>query len=170
MNYKPGEITIFIVPDTGVKLPVRKVAAGLIEAVEKQLRLDMPAPQPPKQQVDYGNGPVWEENLAHPDYHAALDEWKGKFNQELTARTKKLLLKRGVLPYLSLTHEQEEQIAELRAEMLEDYGVTLESDDKWVFVNHIALGTVEDLTDLVNAVIRRSVVTEEATQEAISKF
>lgn len=169
MGLKQNEITFFTVPDTGVRLPVRKVSPSLIQEVERSLRREMPEPKPPKQEVDYGNGPEVEENPAHPAYVAAMEEWKSHFNVELSTRTQKLLIRRGVLPNLNLTDEQIEQVKVLKEEMKE-YGVEMEGDDKWIFVTAIALGTVEDIGDLTNALIRRSTVTEEAVQEALRKF
>lgn len=167
---KQNEITIFTVPDTGVKLPIRKVSPRLIQEIEKQLRKEMPAPKPPTQTVDYGSGPVEEPNPAHPDYLKAVDEYKQGFNLELSERTQKLLISRGILPFLTLSEDQLNQVCELREQMKANFGVDLPADDKAVFVEMLALGSVEDLTDLTNELIRRSTATEAGIGEHLAKF
>jgi hypothetical protein len=169
-NYSEGEITFFTVPDTGIKLPIRKVSPKLAQELEKALRREMPEPEPPQQEVVYGDRVVLERNPAHPDYLAQLDSWKARYQEELMERTTRLLVQRGIAPFLQWDEECQKQVDELREEMRRDFGVELDKNDRYVWVMEIALGTAEDLTDLTTHLMRRSTVTEGAVADSLKKF
>lgn len=169
LSLKPNEITQFTVPDTGIVLPIRKVSVDLLKRMEKQVRKEIPEPEPPRQEVTYGDKVEYEENPAHPDYLRAMENWKKHFNTEIQERTQEILIDFGIIPYVTLDEDEKARVAEYR-ERAAKHGLELDSDDRSVWVNDIALGTVEDLTDLVNALMRRTRATEEAVQEAVRKF
>lgn len=169
MSLKQNEITQFVVPDTGIVLPVRKVSVDLLKRLEKTIRKEIPEPQPPKQEVHYGERVEYEENPAHPDYLRAHDEWKRRFNDEMQERTQALLIDFGITPYIYLDDEMKARVEECRQRAAR-HGLELDPDDRAVWVNDVALGTVEDLTDLISAIMRRTKATEEAVLEAVKKF
>jgi len=168
---KPGEVTSFTVPDTQVQIPVRKVSYALLQEVQTSERRKFPAPQPPVNEVDYGDGLVKEPNLADPDYLAALKAHDDELNARLERVTRRLLIKRGVTPFLDWDEEKQAQVDALRQEMREDFGTEIEEkDDKVAWVVFIALGSMEDWGDFITFLTRRSLPTEEAIQEQIRKF
>lgn len=164
-----NEITQFVVPDTGLVLPVRKVSVDLLKRLEKKLRKEIPEPEMPKQEVKYGDRVEYEENPAHPDYLRAREEWKRKFNEEIQERTQALLIDFGIVPYVYLDDEQKARVAEWR-ERAAKHGLELDPDDRAVWVYDIALGSVEDLTDLVSIIMRRTKADEAMVAEAVKKF
>jgi hypothetical protein len=170
MGVKAGEIWYFVSPDTGVSLPTKKIHLQLLQDLERTIRKQMPEPKPPLQKVDYGNGPVDEANLAEPGYVAAMDKWEKDFRSEQTRRTQELILKMGVYPALILSDEQKSQIKALREEMMEEYQIELDPDDRFVYVWNICLQSADDLNDLIQFMIRRSQPTEGAIQEKIKSF
>lgn len=169
LSLKPNEITFFTVPDTGIALPIRKVSVDLLRKMEKKVRAEMPEPAVPMQEVRYGDRVEYEANPAHPDYIRARDKWKQEFGNEIQERTQTLLIDFGIIPYVTLDDEEKERVAQYR-EIAEKNGLELDPDDRVVWVNDIALGTVEDLADLISAIMRRTRATEEAINEAVKKF
>jgi len=168
---KPAEITFFTVPDTQVAIPVRKVSYALLQEVQSSERRKYPAPRPPVNTVDYGEGEVQEPNLAAPDYLAALKAHEEALNARLETATRRLLIKRGVTPFLDWSDDKQAAVDELRAEMRDEFGTEIEEkDDKVVWVTFIALGSMEDWGDFITFLTRRSVPTEAAIQEQIEKF
>ncbi len=140
----PGELTPFTFKDTGLQVMIRKVSPLLVN----ELNRAFPAPRPPAQEVDYGDGVKRiEENPASPEYTAALE----RHAQENMLRLRKLLIKRGVVCEPDL-----EAVQELRAQYKEDYGIELEGTDQEIYIMYICAGTDADLQDLLNAVLTRS--------------
>lgn len=168
---KTGEVRYFTVPDTGVVLPVRKVSYALLQEVLAAERRKMPAPQPPMNKVDYGDGEVLEPNLADPDYLAAVKAHDQALNERLENVSRRMMIRRGVTPFLEWDEEKQAQVDTLRAEMKDEFGVDIEEkDDKVVWVTMIALGSAEDWGDFINFLTRRNLPTPEAIQEQIDKF
>lgn len=151
--------------DSGITLTVRKVPYTLSEEINKQY----PAPPAPRVEVTYGTPEtgirvVQEENKADPDYQLILRAWRA----ESEKRLRKLIVTRGVV-LDALTPDQLIQVQQLRDDM-QQHGVTLDTDDKNVYLWHIAVATPEDYKDLVTFITRRSGVTEEGKAEAKDRF
>lgn len=147
--------------DTGITVSIRKVSPLLLN----ELRRRNPEPQPPKNLVDYGDGKkVLEENRADPDYMAALD----KHAQELELKMRMLLIRWGVV--YELTAQDLEQVKQLKEFWQTEYQQELEGTDLEVFISYIAIGTVEDLEELTNAIMRRSQPTPAAEGEAAQRY
>lgn len=148
--------------DTGIELRVRKVSPALMN----ELRTLYPAPEPPMVEVDYGEGvgKKKEPNEADPGYKQAQLEYRVLILQ----KSQRLLIERGVV--VELGDEQKEEVGVLRAFWLSEHGKELPGSDKMVYVLYIALGTPEDLTELIEAISRRSQPTEVAIAEANSSF
>lgn len=150
-HLKQGELMPYVVKDTGITLMIKKVSPFLAA----EIRRAFPEPRPPAQEVDYGDGrKVMEENPAHPDHLQALR----KYNEEFELKMRKLIIQRGVA--VEVTDEIKREVSELREYMKTEQGIDLPADDKMVYVCNIAIGTEEDVADLINAITKRSHPTE----------
>ena len=157
MGTKVNPLTPHTVKDTGAVLMIRKVSPLL--ALE--IRNTVIKPQPPTQQVDYGDGKIVEEpNAAHPDYKIALQYYE----EEVTDRTNRMVLRRGV--HLDLTDEMKADVKELRKEWQEELGVDIPYNDQYVYICYIALGTNEDFQELLEAILSRSGISGPALEAA----
>jgi hypothetical protein len=158
MSKLPGELTPYTFKDTGISIKIRKVNPLLVNELDKAF----PAPKPPMQEVDYGDGnKVMEANEAHPDYIQALSDYR---NARMD-RYKKLLVKRGVECKVDL-----EAVEELKKTWKEDYGCDMEGTDKEIYIFYICAGTQEDMDELMDAILKRSQPTKEAVELAKVSF
>lgn len=142
----------FTFKDTGITVQIRKVSPLL----GMEIRKAFPPPKPPV--VETPLGP--EENEADPDYEAAMQAY-GLMIEEKASR---LYIKRGVECVVD-----QEAVERLRADM-RDEGITLEGDDKYLYIRYICVGSQEDYQDLLIAISRRSQPTEVAVAEAVETF
>jgi hypothetical protein len=150
----------FTFKDTGKTVLIRKVSPYLAQEIRKSF----PIPMPPVQSVTYPDGTVvQEENRAHPDYIKSLAANEELVNEKL----QDLVVARGVV--VEITDEIKAEIEALRADMLE-IGVELKGSDKAIYIKDLCVGTDSDLMELIEAIMRRSGVTEGATQEALDTF
>lgn len=147
----------YVFKDTGEEVQIRKVSPLLII----KLRERYPSPKPPIQTVDYGDGPKTEQNPAHPDYILAQQE----YDIQMERRARELLIKRGVV--VDWTDERRAKLAEIREFWQSTYDEALpDTDDTVAYVSYVCVGSDSDLTELVEALIKRSQPTEEAITEA----
>ena len=162
MNYKPSELVPFTFKDTGITVLIRKVSPLLA----MELQRAFPPPKPPMNEVDFGDGVKrMEPNEADPAYLRDMD----KYNQDFELKMRRMLIKRGVA--LEITEEIKEQVEDLRSFWLEEYGIEFpEPDDKMAFVWYVAVGTDQDLRELLEAIMRRSQPTQEAEELARKTF
>ena len=155
------KLKTFVCKDTGVVLKIQNVGSALVS----QLRRDFPPPQPPMQEVDYGDGnKKMEPNSAAPEYIEALTRYAADFEDKL----QRLVIKRGVV--LTLTEEQKQEIQDLRDFYRTEYDREIAFDDKMAYILMIAGGTDDGLAELVNAIVRRSQPVEEDVQAALDTF
>jgi hypothetical protein len=158
MSTFPGELTPFKFQDTGISVKIRKVSPLLINELYKLY----PAPKPPLQEVDYGDGKkVQEVNEAHPDYVQALAD----HNTQIYEQLKKLLVKRGVV-----CEVDKDAVDELRQFWQDEYGNHLEGTDLEIYVLYICAGSDADINELMDAITRRSQPTQEAKELAKVSF
>lgn len=158
---KERKLWPFVCKDTGIILMIRKVSPDLM----RELYQLYPAPQPPMQTVDLGEGQTRQEpNPVHPDYLAAVQAHSVMLQEKM----QRLLITRGVM--LEMTPEVTAQVAELRTEWHEITGADLDDSDKMLYISKIAVGTPEDLEELINAITRRSQPTDPAIQESLEQF
>lgn len=157
MGTKTNPLTPYTVKDTGAVLLIRKVSPLLALEVRNSVK----KPQPPMQDVDYGDGKIVKEpNYAHPDYKIALQEYE----ETVTDRTNRLVLKRGV--HIELTDELKAEVKELRDLYIEETGSDLPYDDKYVYICYVALGSNEDFQELLEAIMSRSGISGPAMEAA----
>jgi len=145
------------VKDTGAVLMLRKVSPLL--ALEVRNAIDKP--QPPQQEVDYGDGKLIKEpNYAHPEYKSALEAYE----ELVTEKTNNLVIKRGV--HVDLTAEAKAAVKELRKEWMDEMGTDLPHNDKYVYICYICLGTNEDFQELLETIMSRSGINGPALEAA----
>ena len=122
----------FTFKDTGIEIALKPVSQTDAITVVRQCR----KPLPPLEHVQNGDG-SWrdEPNYDADDYVQALQDYQ----LEIEERLRRFYIKRGVV--LRLTDEQKAEVEEYRQYMREDQQIELDPDDKFVYVNSIAMGT-----------------------------
>jgi len=152
--------------DTGRSLNTRKVSTLLRAEIRRQIikSPDFAEPQPPRSEVDYGDGKMTVANRAHPVYQQLLAEWRERVMDELSPRLKQAAIDRGVV----VTDEDidKEAVAEVREQFegLETY------DDRYVYIAFVCVGSEADWTDLLAVIFNRSAPQEAAVQAHIAAF
>ena len=147
--------------DTGEIVQIRKVSPLLVI----KLRERFPAPKPPLQTVDYGDGPKQEQNPTEPGYLSAVQDYE----QAMERRVRNLLIQRGVV--ITWDENKKTQLAELRAWWKETYAEDLDDlDDTFAYVSYICVGSDSDLEDLINILIKRSQPSGEGIEAAQERF
>ena len=143
-------MTPFVFKSTGVSCFIKPVSPMLLNEARKSI----PRPKPPMQEIENADGTTRQEpNPSHPAYAEALKE----YNERIGMLSQRVMIRRGVV--LALTDEQRAELASLRADMAQD-GVTLDSDDKAAYVLNLAVGTPEDLAELIQAITQRGQPTD----------
>jgi len=156
-----SKLSVYKLPVSECELTIRKVSPMLAMEVNRIF----PVPQPPQQEVDYGDGKKrLEANLAHPDYQAALL----KRDENIQKKMQSLIFKRGIA--MVLTDEQKQEVADLRKYWKDDMGEELDGDDLFVWVSYIAIEDEKDMTGLMNAIMSVSQPTQEAIEKAKDMF
>lgn len=151
----------YTIADTERVVNIRKVSPMLAREVANLHK----QPTPPMQEVTYPDGHKEQEaNEANPQYQEALQAHR----EQMITEVQKLTIERGVI--VELNDDDKKEVAELREFYKTEYGQELKGSDKYIFVAHICIGTVEDLTDLVKAITRRSNASVEGTAEALKTF
>jgi hypothetical protein len=159
----PPELPTFTFSGSGITVHLRKVAPLLLAQVKKSI----PAPVPPMNTVNFGDGPVQQANPADPDYQQALVDHEQRVNEKIM----EVLFSLGVdisdeggrvAPAL-------ESVERLRMQMRE-FGVELHPDDKLVYILNICLVDTDDIARLRDAIMRKSQPTEDAINETLQTF
>lgn len=148
----------FVFKDTGRVVSLRKISPMLRDDIDMAMRREFPPPEPPVIEVDYGDRKVKEPNDADPDYDRLLRRWRIEHAERVSEQLLRVAIKRAV--ECEVDHEAVDQ---LRRDMAE-IGITLDPDDKYVYVSRICIGTPEDLAELAAAIFRRSMPTPEAVE------
>lgn len=146
----------FTFQDTGITVQIRKVSPS----IGTEIRKAFPPPKPPVHKVEIGGQIVEEANEADPDYERAYQEW----GLMVEAKAARLYIKRGVE-----CEVDKAAVDVVRADM-ESEGMTLEGDDKYIYIRYICIGTEDDYQELLMAITRRSQPTEVAVAEAVEQF
>lgn len=148
----------YVFKDTGEEVTLRKVSPLLLI----KLRERYPQPKPPLNRVEYGEGEFkMEPNPANPDYIETLTQYES----DMERRARDLLIRRGVV--VEWTEEKREALADLRGWWKATYETDMPvEDDTVAYVSYLAIGSDSDLTDLVDALVKRSQPTEEAIDAA----
>lgn len=160
MSTKTNELQPFTF-ENGKKVMTKSVSVMLTMELHKAF----PPPRPPKQTVTLADGiESVEENPSDPDYQEAYR----RYQIEQEERVQKLLLKRGVV--IEWDDEKRAAVKDLREFWLGEFGKELDPDDLMVYISHICIGPQEDMTGLVNKILRQSQPTEAAINETQDSF
>ena len=146
--------------DTGMTVGIRKLSPLLRDDIDIALRREFPEPAPPV--VDTELGP--EVNAADETYLKRRAEWMVAHVERRSERMLRVAIKRGIEVEVDA-----DAVAALRADMAEQ-GVTLDDDDKFVYVSRICIGSTEDLQELYDALTRRSMPTRQAVEAHKATF
>lgn len=146
----------FTFQDTGITVQIRKVSPS----IGTEIRKAFPPPKPPIHKVEIGGQIVEEANEADPDYERVYQEW----GLMVEAKAARLYIKRGVE-----CEVDKAAVDAVRADMAAE-GMTLEGDDKYIYIRYICIGTEDDYQELLMAITRRSQPTEVAVAEAVETF
>ncbi len=144
--------------DGGVTLQIRKVSP----LVATEIRKRFPSPRPPLARVDYGDGRFeMEPNPDSPSHKTAMEDYQLLLEEKI----RRAYLKLGCIATPDL-----EMVQATRAAMSE-IGIDLTNDsDEFVFINYVAVASAEDYSDLIQAIISRSVPNEADIQAASDTF
>lgn len=147
--------------DTGETIQLKKVSPLLMIRLQDRF----PAPKPPLQTVDYGDGPKLEPNPTAPEHVAALRQHE----LEMEKRIRHLLIERGVV--MEWTTERSDALQELRAWWLKEYEQELdEPNDVVAYISYIAIGSDTDFEELVAAILQRSQPTNIETDKSLERL
>jgi len=164
----PEKLYDFTFEGTGRTVQVRKLSALLRDEVRRAVRRDPDfpkEPEPPMEEIDYGDRKMRHPNRGHPVYQQLLAEWNADLSRESGERLVALVIRRGVVCAVDA-----EAVKRLRADMAA-IGVDLSAyDDHYVYVAFVCVGPSADYQELLKAVFERSMPSEEAVQAHIDSF
>jgi len=156
--------------DSGITIKIRKVGPTTQQRLAQAIMKELPEPTPPTVETELGA----ETNAADPAYLAAMEVWNTQTRNELTQR---LLLIAALEAEVTIDDAARADIARKKRHLkligipVEDNPDLTEAENEKVFyILHVAAGTPEDLGEFSQAVMRRSVPTEEAVQSQIATF
>lgn len=155
-------LTDFTFKDTGITVKIKKVSPMVVDDV----RASIPEPLPPEQEVDYGEpkGKVMERNYSDPNYTLELEA----HNKKVAALVQKVIVNRAVILE---GDEWKKEVQDYRDFILKSTGYPLaETDDVLVYILRVCVGSKEDMSDLIDAIIKRSQPTQEAVEQAKRSF
>jgi len=161
MSLKPNELTPFTFKDGGYQVQIRKVSPLLVMEVQR----GFPPPEPPMQEVDYGDGKKkLEPNAAHPSHLKAMKA----YDTELELRVRRAMIQFGVV--YTLTDDDKQRLKEIRDYWAENKMGELEKNDLVAFISYVAIGSPDDMNELIETIMRRSQPTEMAVKQAAELF
>lgn len=141
-NGMSGRLLPFKFPTSGYEIAIKPVSPILIT----QLRRAFPQPEAPLESIERPDGSKIEERNPHADSHrAAMDTWALDFAD----RTRRMYVQLGVVK--RLTDAERAEVTQVR-EVMAAQGVTLEDDDRVVWVSYVAIQSNEDFTALMTAI------------------
>ena len=161
--------------DSGITIKIRKVGPTTQQRLAQQIMKEIPEPEPPRNAPDSEAAALGEEfNRADPAFEQAMEEWNQKTRNELTQR---LMLIAALEAEVVIDDDARADIARKKRHLSligipyeDNPDLTPEENEKVFYILHVAAGTPEDLGEFSQAVLRRSVPTEEAVQAQIATF
>jgi len=156
--------------DSGVTIKIRKVGPTTQQRLAQQIMKDLPEPPVPTVETELGPEP----NAADPVYLLAKAEWEQTTRRELNER---LMLIAALEAEVSIDDQARADIARKKRHLQligipyeDNPALTTDENEKVFYILHVAASTPEDIGDFAQAVLRRSVPTEEAVQSQIATF
>jgi len=156
--------------DSGITIRIRKVGPTTQQRLAQAIMRELPEPQPPTIETELGPEP----NAADPAYMLAKAQWDQETQRELVNR---LMLIAALEAEVTIDAQARIDIAR-KQRHLGLIGIPYEpnpdlddaENEKVFYLLHIAAGTPEDLREFGDAVLKRSVPTEEAVQAHVAMF
>lgn len=155
----------FTCKDTGRKLTLGKIPFTLTDLLYKEYDRQFPPPDPPTEEVDYGEGQkIREPNILHPTYLRLTREHDLKRLEWVNERARHLFTE------IAIDCEIDTDEVKRYRESMSKFGITLDENDKYVYVWYICIGTEEGHRELIQAIQKRSQPTEGSIKEALDRF
>ncbi len=156
--------------DSGITVKIRKVGPTTQQRLAQQIMKELPEPHAPVVETELGSEP----NAADPSYLLSHAEWQQKTNYELTQR---LMLIAALEAEVTIDDHARSDIARKQRHMKligipyePNEDLTDAENEKVFYILHVAAATPDDLKEFSDAVLRRSIPTEEAVQSQIATF
>lgn len=173
-THKPGRVVPALpehtFKDSSITIKIRKVGPTTQQRLAQQIMREIPEPLPPTITTELGP----EANAADPAYIEARAEWDQTTRNELTQR---LMLIAALEAEVTIDDAARADIARKKRHLSligipyeDNPALDADENEKVFYILHVAAGTPEDLADFANAVLKRSVPTEEAVQRQIATF
>jgi hypothetical protein len=167
------KLPAFTFPDSGITVGLRRFAPDTQDTIMREVMRQNPAPPIPLVEgVEKEDGTCeMEENPADPDYQRARSAYMQRITLQVNAKMTELALRR-----IEVEVDQE-AVDAFKADMVAigaPLPDTLENDtpldDRAIYIRHICISSVYDLTAMMAYFQRRSLPTEEAVQEFLDSF
>lgn len=172
-----AELPEFTFKGSGIAVGVRKLGPFTIDELRLALSRETKPPEPPVVRVYYGEAedpkpddPDWKEeyNEADPKYREDMAAYEAEQTEKLGRRVIDTIIEFAVEAF-----PDKDEVARTRA-FLHKMGVPQEKIDQLsdhdVWVKHVCIKTQEDLTDLQNFVLGRSIPSEQHVQAHVDTF
>lgn len=151
--------------DSGITITIRKISPNTLMEFQRWFERNHIEPTAPVNKVTYPDGQVVdEENLSHPDYKKALQDYRVLYQR----RMQELFVRRGVV--IELNEAQLKEVNDLKAEWQAQYNEEIGGSDKEIYIEHICISTPEEMKELIEVISRRTLPTEAAVSEATARF
>ena len=151
----------FTFPDSGITVGLRRFSPDTQDRIVRELQRKSPPPPAPEIETELGSEP----NPADPDYQQALATYWARINLEASERMFQLALRQIDV---EVDHAA---LDRLKADMEAiDTPLDADKDDRDLYIRHICISSVHDLTALLSYLQRYSTPTEEAIQERLDSF
>jgi hypothetical protein len=165
----------FTFKDSGITVQLRKLSPMTQQRLSEAVRREYPPPEPPVTTVEYGDTAVEEPNEADPTYLARYQRWQQETAKVFNERLLKLVCMDAV--EVDLDDAARQQIARKMRSFTrtgipweDDPDLDAEENLRLFYVQHICLGSTEDMREFYQAVTARSQPTEAAVQAHIDTF
>lgn len=161
----PETLYLFTFQGTGRTVQIRKLSALIRDEARRQARRELPEPQPPLNEVDYGAGKIMEANPSHPLYQKLHKDWERAVGEKASEKLQTIAILRGVVCDVDTA-----AVKAARAD-LDAAGIsTAAYDDHYVYVAFVCIGPYEDWSDLLSAVFQRAGPSEAAIEAHTESF
>lgn len=172
--------------DTGIEVELNKISPLTMQRIAESVRREAKAlpeghehryPEAPVETVEIGGEVRQERNERHPDHLEALERWGKWAMNEVNERFIRIAAVDAVVPVDQTDDEIAEQAARVRRRLKAE-GVELpyfeqytpDENDRIVWVQHVAIGSSEDLQEFYQALTQRTAVTEEGVAAHVATF
>lgn len=153
-----GELKEVTLPDSGRTVRIKFIGPMLMNDIRKAVQKSVKRPEPPTQEVDYGNGSKkLEPNPLHPAYEAELSEYNTLIGQRFVEK----LFRYGIDAEVDI-----DAVTALRA----DSELDLPADDYTVYVTRILVTSARDQEFLQEVILGRIQPTDKQVAEALDNF